>query len=273
VAVFYCFYSGHTTTEDKIFGSKDLTPGEKIAQKFKSFFKGRGINVQLIKEKKINIPELKGFNFVIIKLSKGKRSQNLSCLTNGKYMIRSIEEIGSRKNLVSYYEALYTTTKVPFKKSEIIFGKKGAKVNIVYFGDFQCPYCKRCLNFIRGTYKKNVAVYFKHFPLPFHKNAIILAKIFEAGKKLNINLVDFVEKANGDEKKILADVKKVVPKNKWKKFEKILKSKKIMDKIKKDEQLGRTLKITGTPTMFINGHRINGCDISVIKEVISKSLK
>ena len=50
-------------------------------------------------------------------------------------------------------------------------------------------------------------------------------------------------------------------------------SKEIADKIKKDEKLGRSFRITGTPTMFINGHRVNGCDFSIIKEILSKQLR
>ena len=214
-----------------LFG-KDKTPGEMALEKFQKLFKGRGIKTELITEKKVNIPGLKGYNFVIIKLSKGKRSQSLPFFTNGKYMIREMEEIGTRRNLVSYYQSIYTTVNVPFSDNELLYGKKGAKIKIVYFGDFQCPFCKRCLNFILNNYKDNIAIYLKHFPLPFHKNAIILAKIYEAGKKLNLNLLDFVEHVSGDKKSIMKKVKTKVPKKEWKKFEKLLKSKEIEDKIK-----------------------------------------
>ena len=253
--------------------AKGKTPGELAVQHFKNFFKGRGINTKLVVEKDIKIPGLKGYKFVIIQLSKGKRSQNLSFLTNGKYMIRSFEEIGKRKNLVSYYESIYTHYKIPYSAKELMLGKQSNKVKIVYFGDFECPFCKKCLKFIRAKYSKDIALYFKHFPLPFHKNAILLAKIYEAGKKLNINLLDFVEKVRGDKKKIMEELSKIVPKNKMKKFKSIMESKEIMDKIKADEVLGRKYKIRGTPAIFINGHRVDGCDTGVISDLMKTAVK
>ncbi len=250
--------------------AKGKSPGELATEKFKNFFKGRGINAKLIVEKDVKIPSLKGYNFVIVQLSKGKRAQNLSFLTNGKYMIRSFEEIGKRKNLVSYFESIYTEYKIPFSEKELMFGKNSNKVKIVYFGDFECPFCKKCIKFILSKYKNDVALYFKHFPLPFHKNAILLAKIYEAGKKMNIDLLDFVEKAKGDQKKITEALKKKIPADKWEKFKKIMDSKAVMEKIKSDEALGRKYKVRGTPAIFINGHRVDGCDTGVIADLIKR---
>ncbi len=253
--------------------AKGKTPGEKAVEHFKSFFKGRGINVKMITEKDVKIPSLKGYNFVIVELSKGKRAQRLSFLTNGKYMIRSFEEIGKRRNLVSYFESIYTHYKIPYSEKELMLGKSGNKVKIVYFGDFECPFCKKCLRFISNKYKNNIALYFKHFPLPFHRNAILLAKIYEAGKKMNINLLDFVEKAKGDKKKIMDSLKKKIPASKWEKFKSIMESKAIMEKIKADEALGRKYKVRGTPAIFIDGHRVDGCDTGVITELMKKQGK
>ncbi len=53
-------------------------------------------------------------------------------------------------------------------------GKEGAKVTVVAFEDFQCPYCARSapvLQKILETYPSDVRVVFKHYPLSFHKNA------------------------------------------------------------------------------------------------------
>ncbi len=253
----------------------NMTPGQMAVKKFKAFFKNRGVNVKLILEKDIHIKDLdlKNFKFVIIELSKGKRSQRLAFLTDGKYMIRGLEEIGKRENLISYYESLYTVAKVPFNKNDFILGNKNSKIKIVYFGDFQCPFCRRCMAYIEAKYKDKVAVYYKHYPLPFHKNAILLAKIYEAGKIMGFDLHKFVETVNGDKKKIMEELKKKIPANKWDKFKKTMEEKSIMEKIKKGEALGRKFGVRGTPTIFINGHRIGGCNPQLIDQLIKRAEK
>jgi protein-disulfide isomerase len=53
-------------------------------------------------------------------------------------------------------------------------GNKSAKVTIVEFSDFECPFCERfypTLKQIESTYPNDVKVYYKQFPLPFHPHA------------------------------------------------------------------------------------------------------
>ncbi len=58
-------------------------------------------------------------------------------------------------------------------------GPKNAKVTIVEWSDFQCPFCSRVmptLKQIEETYGKDVRVVFRHQPLPFHHNAKLAAE-------------------------------------------------------------------------------------------------
>src|SRR5690606_16614226 len=53
-------------------------------------------------------------------------------------------------------------------------GPKDAKVTIVAFSDFECPFCARAnptLQQILDTYKDDVRIVFRHLPLSFHRNA------------------------------------------------------------------------------------------------------
>jgi len=55
-----------------------------------------------------------------------------------------------------------------------VLGAKEAKVTIVEFGDFQCPYCVRefpKIQQILKEYPDQVRFVFKHYPLRFHKKA------------------------------------------------------------------------------------------------------
>src|SRR5690606_17204431 len=54
------------------------------------------------------------------------------------------------------------------------FGPEDAKVTIVEFSDFECPYCARAvpaISEIKAKYGDKVRVAFRHFPLSFHKQA------------------------------------------------------------------------------------------------------
>ena len=52
-------------------------------------------------------------------------------------------------------------------------GEKSAKVTIIEFTDFQCPFCKKAHDIVKKVkkkYGKKVSLAIKHYPLPFHKN-------------------------------------------------------------------------------------------------------
>lgn len=53
-------------------------------------------------------------------------------------------------------------------------GPKDAKVTIVEYSDFQCPYCGKhhtTIKSLQEKYKDQVRFVFRHFPLSFHENA------------------------------------------------------------------------------------------------------
>jgi protein-disulfide isomerase len=53
-------------------------------------------------------------------------------------------------------------------------GPADAKVAIVAFSDFQCPFCSRVLptmDQIEKEYGRQVKIYFRHNPLPMHADA------------------------------------------------------------------------------------------------------
>ncbi len=55
-----------------------------------------------------------------------------------------------------------------------VTGAQAAKITIIEFSDYQCPFCSRVeptIEQIKRTYAKDVRVAFKHNPLPFHPQA------------------------------------------------------------------------------------------------------
>ncbi len=62
----------------------------------------------------------------------------------------------------------------PLSKEDHVFGDAKAKVTLIAYSDYECPFCKRfhpTLQQLKAEYKDKVSFVFRHFPLSFHANA------------------------------------------------------------------------------------------------------
>lgn len=161
-----------------------------------------------------------------------------------------------------------------------IKGGAGARVTIVEFSDFECPFCakgKDVVNEIHEKYGDKVKIAFKHFPLPFHKRARAAANatmcVHEQNKgafwKMHDTLFDNQQELDdaGLEKhalKIGVDVNI---------FKDCMKSGRYLSKIDRDIAEGKSVGVKSTPTFFVNGRIISGAQpFSVFEEEINKHL-
>lgn len=67
-------------------------------------------------------------------------------------------------------------------------GEQNAKITIVEYSDFQCPYCERSfpvMNQILDDYRGKVKLVYKHLPLSFHPNAQQAAEAAECAGEQN----------------------------------------------------------------------------------------
>jgi protein-disulfide isomerase len=139
-------------------------------------------------------------------------------------------------------------------------GPADAKVTVIEFSDFQCPYCAAAgetVKLLREKYGDKVRVVFRQFPLSFHENARVAAQASLAahaqGKFWELHDLMFEHQAALDRPSLDGYAKQLgLDLVKWKAA---------MDDAKLDEQvhadmlLGRKAQVDGTPTMFINGKR------------------
>lgn len=150
-------------------------------------------------------------------------------------------------------------------------GNKDAKVVLIEYGDFQCPGCGKAHPVVKSVMEKygsDVAFVFRNFPLTsIHPNARAAAAAAEAaglegGKEkywqmhdqLYQNQQEWQDASTSERTSLFAGYAQAIGLDKSK-FESRLSesSSRINQKISFDQELGRKLDITGTPTFYLNG--------------------
>ncbi|MDD4976523.1 MAG: thioredoxin domain-containing protein [Bacteriovorax sp.] len=166
------------------------------------------------------------------------------------------------------------TKDAPFK------GGSDAKVTIVEYSDFQCPFCSKAAVTVAELEKKygnKVKVAFKNYPLPFHSQARLAAEAAlcanEQSAKLFWKMHDamFADQSKLDKDNLIASAKKIGVKEA--EFKTCLEATKFKAVIDADMAQGQKLGIKSTPTFFINGKLVSGAQpVEVFSEVIDEEL-
>ncbi|MEY4582007.1 MAG: hypothetical protein RL701_6710 [Pseudomonadota bacterium] len=158
------------------------------------------------------------------------------------------------------------------------FGPENARVTIVEFSDFQCPYCAQAsetVKRIRDAYGDKVRFVFRQFPLSFHQNARGASEAALAahaqGKFWQYHDRLFAHQSSLDRKSLETYAQELgldLPS-----FKKGLDDRSFDNQIEADIALGRTAKVDGTPTMFINQRRApNPTDFDAVSPIIDAAL-
>ncbi len=168
-------------------------------------------------------------------------------------------------------------------ESRAFMGPKTAKVTIVEFSDFECPYCSRgyaTVKEVMKEYPNDVRVLFKHLPLDFHPKALPAAKYFEAiamqDQEKAIKYHDAIfqnqDKLRSEGEGFMKKVAKDLGIN-MKKLEADVASEAVMKKIQADIDEAKSFEISGTPGFIINGVSLRGAyPFSEFKSIIDKHL-
>jgi protein-disulfide isomerase len=163
-------------------------------------------------------------------------------------------------------------------------GNPKAKVMIVEFSDFQCPYCQRAEATLKGVLAKHgdaVAVSYRDMPLTaIHPMAMGAAQAGrcagEQGKFWELHDAMFADQAGLDRNGLVAKAKTLNLDEKQ--FDACLTSEKYKAQVQQDAQEGSRLGINGTPAFFINGVFLNGAQPesafeSVIKDELAAAAR
>jgi protein-disulfide isomerase len=158
-------------------------------------------------------------------------------------------------------------------------GPADAKVTIVEFSDYQCPFCSQAeplLDQVMQAYPKDVKRVYKQFPLTsIHPNALPASKAAVAAGKQG-KFWEMHAKLFGNQRELSPDNYK-----KWAeelkldmaRFEKDLASPDVQGAIDKDGQEARAADVTGTPTIFVNGKRLQQRSLEGFKAAIDAVLQ
>jgi protein-disulfide isomerase len=158
-------------------------------------------------------------------------------------------------------------------------GPSNARITLVEFSDFECPYCSLAaleMRSIMAAYPKEIKLVYKQFPLSMHPNAPLAAAaslaageqgkfwemhdvLFKNFRKLHRdNILGWAKELNLDVAKFTADLD--APKN--------------QAVIKKDLADGEAVGVYGTPAFFINGKKYNGpVTMETLKPLLDAELK
>lgn len=157
-------------------------------------------------------------------------------------------------------------------------GPDNAKVTIVEFSDFQCPFCSRAhdtVEEVMQAYAGKVKLVFRQFPLEFHADAPKAAEAAlcanEQGKFWEFHTALFKNQSKLKEEDLKEHAKGLGLDAA--KFETCLSSGKMAAVIKEDMAAGRKVGVSGTPAFFINGVMLSGAQpLEEFKRVIDAEL-
>ena len=162
----------------------------------------------------------------------------------------------------------------PPEARDFTLGRAAAKIKIIVFSDFECPYCKRAaaaLESLVAEHPEDLQVVFKNYPLDRMCNSVVSKSVHEysclagmlarcAGRGGNEafwkmhdalfelgafqwdreSLLSLPERLGMDEKAVIE----------------CLNDPAVLARVKEDVAVGNSLGILGTPSLFINGKPI-----------------
>jgi protein-disulfide isomerase len=154
--------------------------------------------------------------------------------------------------------------KAPFSKTDHYKGKLNAAVQLLEYGDFQCPHCGAAypmLKKIEMTFGSAMLFVFRHFPLSeSHPYAQIAAIATEAAARQGNfwKMHDLIfENQNRLSREMLVELAKMLHLN-MKDFQKSLNDPALAAKVESDFESGILSGVNGTPSFYINNQKYNG---------------
>lgn len=196
----------------------------------------------------------------------------LALIIGGVYLL--VRKDSQNRNNLSSSPSTQQSATLSVRDDDWLKGKKDAKVVIIEYSDFQCPACaytSTSLDEVYKAYSNDVAIVYRHFPLPNHQFAFDAAVASEVagatGKFWEMHDAIFANQEKLSKEEIL-NIAVSLGFDRTD-FEKKMNDKKYKDAVYKDRTEGEDLKLDHTPTFYINGVEYAGNldSASIIAEI------
>jgi protein-disulfide isomerase len=202
-------------------------------------------------------------------------------------VLEKIRQLRTDKLLSAYVKALRAQTSVsitlapPRANVEVadgqVLGPKTAKVTLVEFADYECPYCQKVADDVRklkADFGDKVSFTYKDFPLPMHARAEKAAEATRCASKQN-KFWEFHDELFHSKELDVDQLKaqaRALNLN-TEQFDKCLDSGEQAATVERDRKEGMRLGITGTPSFFVNGHYLSGAlDYAALRQIVEQQL-
>jgi len=169
--------------------------------------------------------------------------------------------------------------KVALRPDDPARGPADAKLTVVLFSDFQCPFCGRVeptLKQLEETFKGQVRVVWKHQPLPMHPNAMPAALASEAAREQG-KFWPFHDLLMQNQQALSpADLEKAAGAAKLdlRRFKAAQAGPGAKARVEEDQKLAAQVGANGTPNMFFNCRQVVGAiPFETMKPIAEEELK
>ena len=239
---------------------------EEVSSRIAEYF-GKTVSAGIVLRVTDIVPgELPGWNKGTLEVAAGGNTQTMAFLVSqdGRYFIS-----GEVTDLT--VDPLKAVMDKIDLKDQPARGPADAKVTIVEYSDFQCPFCSRAYQILEdqvmAEYEGKVRLYFKHLPLkdihPWAESAALATECAGQGKpegfwkmyhaifknQRDINQDNLKEKVTQFAKDAGLDDAA---------FTQCFESKAALPQVDKDLEEAAAVGANSTPTFFINGRRLEG---------------
>ncbi len=154
----------------------------------------------------------------------------------------------------------------PVSDTDHALGKADAKVTVIEYSDFECPFCGQitpAMKQMMTEFPNDVRLVYRHFPLSFHPQAQKAAEASECAAKLGGNNAfwSMHDKLFANQQTLGTETYTRLAKElglNEANFKKCLDSGEMAAKVNADMASGNDAGVNGTPATFINGKLVSG---------------
>ena len=258
--------------------ASDDTLSSRVVDYFGKAVSTPGVTFKVIKIEPAEIP---GWKKGHLEAALGEQKQDVPFYVSndGRYLFRSdVVDL-----TIDPFQAVMQKIKLDGAPSR---GPADAKVTVVEFSDFECPFCARAWEIfekeVYPQYGDKVRFVFKQMPLtqihPFSEDAAVASMCaLQQGNDQFWKLYNGLFAAQNEitKENLPAKVEEIataagldVPK-----LKDCLASRKSIDAVRADQQEAAAVGVNSTPTFFVNGRRVQGAqDANAFKQALDQAL-